>query len=40
LNCRRIGDVGCGTGRLLPALAHCGANAVGIDIDPAMLAAG
>jgi len=35
---RRIADVGCGTGRLLPALARGGAEAVGIDVDPAMLA--
>jgi SAM-dependent methyltransferase len=34
---RRIADVGCGTGWLLPALAAHGADAIGIDADPAML---
>ena len=33
----RIADIGCGTGRLLGVLTSRGANAVGIDTDPAML---
>jgi SAM-dependent methyltransferase len=35
---RHVADVGCGTGRLLAALARGGAEAIGIDIDPWMLA--
>ena len=34
---RRVADVGCGTGRLLGSLSSHGAQAVGIDTDPAML---
>jgi ubiquinone/menaquinone biosynthesis C-methylase UbiE len=32
-------DVGCGTGRAVAELAEHGARAVGVDLDPAMLAA-
>jgi len=32
-------DVGCGTGRAVAELAERGARAVGVDLDPAMLAA-
>ncbi len=32
-------DVGCGTGRAVAELAEHGANAIGVDLDPAMLAA-
>lgn len=32
-------DVGCGTGRAVAELAEQGARAVGVDLDPAMLAA-
>ena len=35
---RRATDIGCGIGRFLPALASHGADALGVDIDPAMLA--
>ena len=35
---RRVADIGCGTGRLLGSLSSHGAQAVGIDTDPAMLA--
>jgi ubiquinone/menaquinone biosynthesis C-methylase UbiE len=31
-------DVGCGTGRAAAELAHHGAHAIGVDLDPAMLA--
>ncbi len=34
---RKVADVGCGTGQLLTVLAAPGADAVGIDSDPAML---
>jgi ubiquinone/menaquinone biosynthesis C-methylase UbiE len=32
-------DVGCGTGRAVAELAERGADAIGVDLDPAMLAA-
>src|SRR5215207_1558468 len=32
-------DVGCGTGRAVAELAGRGASAIGVDLDPAMLAA-
>jgi ubiquinone/menaquinone biosynthesis C-methylase UbiE len=32
-------DVGCGTGRAVAELAERGASAIGVDLDPAMLAA-
>jgi ubiquinone/menaquinone biosynthesis C-methylase UbiE len=32
-------DVGCGTGRAVAELAQHGASAIGVDLDPAMLAA-
>lgn len=32
-------DVGCGTGRAVAELAEQGAHAIGVDLDPAMLAA-
>jgi ubiquinone/menaquinone biosynthesis C-methylase UbiE len=32
-------DVGCGTGRAVAELTERGANAIGVDLDPAMLAA-
>ena len=35
---RRVADIGCGTGRLLGILTSHGAQAVGIDADPGMLA--
>jgi SAM-dependent methyltransferase len=35
---RRVADIGCGTGRLLGILTSSGAAALGIDIDPGMLA--
>jgi trans-aconitate methyltransferase len=34
----RVLDLGCGTGRLTAALAEAGAEAVGVDADPAMIA--
>jgi SAM-dependent methyltransferase len=33
-------DVGCGTGRAVAELGASGARAIGVDLDPAMLAAG
>jgi len=38
LAARRVADIGCGTGRLLGSLTRHGAQAVGVDGDPAMLA--
>jgi ubiquinone/menaquinone biosynthesis C-methylase UbiE len=32
-------DVGCGTARAVAELAECGARAIGVDLDPTMLAA-
>jgi ubiquinone/menaquinone biosynthesis C-methylase UbiE len=34
-----VADIGCGTGRAVAELARRGAQAIGVDLDPAMLAA-
>jgi ubiquinone/menaquinone biosynthesis C-methylase UbiE len=34
-----VGDVGCGTGRAVAELTGQGASAIGVDLDPAMVAA-
>ena len=37
LACRRVADVGCGTGRFMKALEDRGGAMTGLDLDPAML---